>query len=246
MQNFKVTDWFSAGDKAIPKFIGLYETIFAKSSGRKTNHKIQLLYWNGHKWKRPVIDGAPGNDETPQVSHWRGVMAENDYPFEKIYSPPEPPELLNVRSMIHHSQWDTFHEDFGFAATEKLVLAEVIKYTEELLEFIKPFEMADDISCDFNELLNSLEDVNSELEPSDLSASGDKLSEKARRMEEKEFIDSARMNADHFYDLIKIAESNLPMPEEEGDYDAATLFMFNRIALGLENIGKMIEVILEG
>lgn len=65
MQNFKVTDWFSAGDKAIPKFIGLYETIFAKPSGRKTNHKIQLLYWNGHKWKGPSSFRVEIDSENP-------------------------------------------------------------------------------------------------------------------------------------------------------------------------------------
>lgn len=246
MHNYKFTDWFSADGKVMPKYIGLYETIFTKPSDREKNHKSQLLYWNGHEWKRPVTDGALGIDETPKVSHWRGVIAENAYPFEKIYSPPEPPELLNVRFMIHHSQWDAFHENFGLAATEKMVLVEAIDYTEELLELIKPFEMADDISCDLNELLNSLEDVNSELEPRELDAASDELSEKARRMDEKEFIDSARMNVDHFYDLIQIAKSNLPMPEEEGGYDAATLFMFNQIALGLENIRKMIKVILKG
>ena len=245
MQNFKVTDWFSTDGKAMPKYIGLYETIFAKSSNRKTNHKTQLLYWNGGEWKSSVMDSTSGIDETPKVSHWRGVIADNTYPFEQIYSPPEPPELLNVRSIALHSQWDAFHEDFGLAATAKLVLAEVIDYTEELLEFIKPFEMADDISCDLNELLNSLEDVNSELEPSETGASGDKLSEKARRMDEKEFIYSVRMNVAHFNELIHIIEDNLPITEEERG-GAANLFMFNQIKFGLENIENMINNIWEG
>jgi hypothetical protein len=246
MQNYKVTDWFSVGDKVTPKYIGLYETIFAKPSDRKTNHKTQLRYWNGLEWKRPVTDSASEIYENQTVSHWRGVIAETTYPFEQIYAPVEPPELLNVRSMVHHSQWDAFHEDFELAATAKLVLAEVIEYTEELLGFIRPFEAADDIGCDLNELLNSLEDVASELEPSELDVPGDKLSEKARRMDEKEFVDSARMNVHHFYELIEIIEDNLPMPEEEEEYDPATLFMFNQVAVGLENIKRMVEVILEG
>lgn len=245
MHNYKTTGWFSADVKIMPKYIGLYETTFAKSSVRKTNHKTQLLYWNGREWKRPVTDGALGIDEASKVSHWRGVMAETAYPFEQIYSPPEPPELLDAKSITLHSQWGV-HEDFGLAATAKLALAEVIDYTEKLLRFIDFFEMADDISCDLNELLTSLEDVNSELEPGEFDAAGDELSEKALRMDEKEFIDSARMNVDHFYELIQIVESNLPMSQEEREYDAAALFVFNQVALGLKNIETMIQVILEG
>ena len=63
------------------------------------------------------------------------------------------------------------------------------------------------------------------------------------RREDGSWLFDGMIQIDELKDYLDIDE--LP-DEEEGDYDAATLFMFNRIALGLENIGKMIEVILEG
>lgn len=246
MQNYKVTKWFSTSNNTLPKHIGLYEATVVKSSKIKIDQKIQLLYWDGHGWKKPINKCISKNNEAQRVSHWRGVIADNAYPFEQIFAPPEPPELLNGGSIIHHSQWEFFQEDFGLAATEKLVLAEAIDYTEELLEFIKQFDVADDIRCDLNELLNCLENENSNLGPRESDATGKEQYNQARIIDEKEFNDAVRIAVDGFSELIDLVEDNLPMPDEEDDYDAATLFVFRQVNFGLNNIKKMIQIILEG
>ena len=246
MKKYVLSPWFNVKKDGPPQRSGFYEGIAAVLPGDRKVVGRKFYEWNGRDWTGPGNDVDSISTNAASVLRWRGVIPDRDYPFDKIHSVPEKPEILSVTSAVHHSQWSFYHADYGLAATTKLILDEAIEYVEALDEYSKVFDALDEVSLDLNELLSSLEDANN----AELLVPEDELAEpvdgRGRRADEAEYAKDVQNQAHGFVDLVDLVEMGLPDDDEFEEFDLVTKFAVRQLRIGIINLSRLLDMFFEG
>lgn len=241
-----LSPWFETKRDGPPPRLGVYEgkvvTLSSKSNALDGNY----FNWNGSEWKLIGNEVSCVPENEVEVLSWRGVIPDKNYPFEKFHIDPELPEILGIISAVHHSEWWSYSEDYGLAATTKLILAEIIEYVESLRDYVRQIDAMCDVDVSLDDLLSALYDANSE----DLLQASDELDqpvdEKSRKMDEIEYVEQVKMEVHSFFDLLDLVEIDLPSDDDFDDFDEEAKFIARKTRKFIGNVSRLMEMLWEG
>jgi len=240
---FTIGPWFDVAREGNPKRMGVYEGMKTTSLFKKTANNKDLFNWNGYEWLSLQTDSAGEPVIEKEITHWRGVIPHKNYPFNLVQPPPAKPSLLIAKDPVKHPDWNYFHDNYGLAASIKLVLSELIEYVKELQEYTSHFDISDDVDDSLNDLLAALEDENSDelLPPEDELK--EPIDEVQRRHEERDYVRGFFASVDGLFELTNLIEL---FEDEDDEADPATQAASANIMRSTTNIRDLLTTALEG
>lgn len=155
------------------------------------------------------------------------------------------PELVTILSIVHHSRWSEFSQDYGVAAPQKLIMAEALEYIDQMGDLARTFSGLDDVCESLQALRSSLQGAEDDLllEPNDKADEPEAA--RARRWEESEYVSNFKSHIHGVVDDVVNAHDSLPFDDELDELDAGGKEAVQALDLGFKHLRKVIGMLWE-
>lgn len=157
---------------------------------------------------------------------------------------PQAPEVLKVQSMSQHPDFENYSEDFGAAASAKLIVSELSSYCEELKNLVDSLPYMDKTAealAEFSGTVDQLDEDDS-LDPA--YETDPALPTQDRRADERAFIDELLASADALHEAFNEVEEafNEDLETAPSEYDA---LVSAPISKAFNNVTSLLDKIFE-